>query len=456
VARLVPLAWRYSDATRARILLDDTVYESKPFEDAPLRLSTAIVANGVTRGRVEVAYVKEWWARGEEPFEAEEQYLLDSIARTLGEAIERREAEGKLRNESNTLARERNRLETILRGIGEGVVVTDSLNRVLLMNRAAQNLLGTVENEPIGEDFLSLIADESFLDIWRATALQGRDFAKQELHIDVPEAKALSVTRSSVPELSEGRPGFVAILHDVTKEREIDQMKSDFVSAVSHELRTPLTSIKGFAVTLRSNPKIEPELRHRFLGIIAEEADRLATLVEELLIMSRIESGRMVLGQEPVDLGALVRYAIDAFQPEADKRNVALEAEIPPDLAKPIGDREKIRVIVANLVENAVKFTSQGGTVRVRASQDQNEVRLEVADTGIGIPKAEQQRIFERFYRVRRPGHTEPGTGLGLFIVREMVTLHGGHIEVDSAEGGGSVFSVFLPLRSRGGETVQG
>jgi signal transduction histidine kinase len=168
-----------------------------------------------------------------------------------------------------------------------------------------------------------------------------------------------------------------------------------------------------------------------------------------LLILARIESGRMVMGQEPVDMAALVHSVFEAFQPEADKRNITLEKEVPVELGKPLGDREKIRIIVANLVENAVKFTPPGGTVRVRATQDGNELILEVSDTGIGIPKADQPRIFERFYRVHRPGHTEPGTGLGLFIVREMVLLHGGHIEVGSAANEGSVFTVYLPLGQR-------
>lgn len=451
VARLVPLAWRHSDAARARIVLDDLIFESRPFQDTPSRLASEIFANGTSRGTVEVFYVESWWPEGDSPFEAEEQYLLDSIARTLGEAIERREGEVKLREESISLARERNRLETILRGIGEGVVVTDSENRILLMNGAAQTLLGTADSEPLGVDFLSLLTDDAFLDVWRVTAAQNRNFSKQELKISEPRARSLWVTRSSIPGLSEGRAGYVTVLHDVTKEREIDQMKTDFVSAVSHELRTPLTSIKGFAVTLRGKPDIEPELRTRFLNIIAEEADRLGTLVEELLILARIESGRMVMGQEPVDMGALIHSVFEAFQPEADKRSISLEKAVPVELGKPLGDREKIRIIVANLVENAVKFTPPGGTVRVKATQDGNELILAVSDTGIGIPKADQQRIFERFYRVHRPGHTEPGTGLGLFIVREMVLLHGGHIEVSSAANEGSVFTVYLPLGQRRG-----
>lgn len=448
VAELLPAAWTHPEKARARVVLDGAVFETAPFDETKWGHSAAIVAGGRARGMVQVFYTEDLPSvAGGGPFAPGERNLLDTIARTLGEMIERREAEAGMRAQSARLTAERNRLEAVLRSIGDGVVVTTGKDDlVLLMNTAAQELLGPFDTEPTGVPFLKLIEDADFRAVWKATAAQGQDFSKQELRTSLPQPRSLSATRTQVPNLHEGHAGHVTILHDVTAEREIDQMKTDFASAVSHELRTPLTSIKGFAVTLRGKPNMEPELRERFLEIIDQEADRLVTLIEDLLVMARIESGRVIVEHAPVDVAPIIREAVESFAPEMVRKGISHAMDIDSSLAHVSGDREKIRIILVNLLQNAVKFTPNGGTVTVTARHDANEVRIDVQDTGVGIPEHEQQRIFDRFYRVKRKGMQEAGTGLGLFIAKEMVRLHGGHIEVSSRVGKGSVFSVYLPL----------
>ncbi|MCC6490610.1 MAG: PAS domain-containing protein [Candidatus Hydrogenedentes bacterium] len=454
LVQLIPPAWRYPELARARIILDGREYTSRRFVETQWGQSAAVVVDARARGMVQVYYaddVQTVMPGG--PFLASERKLLDAVARTLGEALERREIEADNRRKAVILAQERNRLETILRGIGEGVAVTDTRDRVLMMNGAAQELLGFGTREPVDTDFLSHLKDKEFCEIWRETAEAGKDFAKRDLRLGGKHPRTLSVTRSRIPELIQGEDCFVTILHDVTKEREIDQMKTDFVSGVSHELRTPMTSIKGFVTTLLRSPDMPRHLREHFLGIIHEETDRLMKLIEEVLEMGSIESGRAVLRRVPLDVTEQVSGAVSAVTPAMLAKQIVFEQDIEAGLPRFMADPIRFHTVVCNLLENAVKFTPQGGQISLRAHREDGVLVIQVQDTGIGIPKDHLDNIFERFYQVKSGTRKSAGAGLGLFLVREMVKLHGGTVTVESELERGTTFTVRLPLVIPGPET---
>lgn len=444
---LIPPAWRYPDLACTRIILDGHEYTSKRFIETQWGQSAAIVVEGRARGMVQVFYVENVRATlPGEPFLASERKLLDAVARTLGETVERREIEADNRRKAVILAQERNRLETILRGIGEGVVVTDTRDRVLMMNPTAQMLLGFADREPLASDFLTLLEDESFCAMWRETADTGKDIAKADVRLGETFNRTLSVTRSRIPELIQGEDCYVTILHDVTKEREIDQMKTDFVSAVSHELRTPMTSIKGFANTLLRNPDMARDKREHFLKIIDEETERLMKLIEEVLEIGSIESGRAIMNRTMVGIAEQVGSAVSSLAGAIDSKQINFTSDVQDNLPLLPADATKFHTILCNLLENAVKFTPPRGNVALRAFKDCDDIVLEVTDTGIGIPPDHIDNIFQRFYQVKAGTRKSAGAGLGLFLVKEMVTLHGGTVAVESEVDKGTKFIVRLPL----------
>jgi signal transduction histidine kinase len=240
--------------------------------------------------------------------------------------------------------------------------------------------------------------------------------------------------------------GTVLAFRDVTKEREIDQMKTDFVSSVSHELKTPLTSIKAFTTTILSDLNMTDKTRRQFLGIIDEESNRLAELIEDLLEMSRIESGSLQVSMELVDISDVFNQTAISLEALAAKENIKLVKNIPENLPLLAADPGKLRSVITNLVSNAAKFTPDGGRVDIKARQTEDELKVTVSDTGMGIPQEDLPKIFDRFYRVNRPGKEIQGTGLGLAIVKKIVEMHNGRIEVRSKVNEGTTFTIYLPL----------
>jgi two-component system phosphate regulon sensor histidine kinase PhoR len=266
------------------------------------------------------------------------------------------------------------------------------------------------------------------------------------LRVETGRVRTLSATRSRIPELIQGEDCYVTILHDVTREREIEQMKSDFISAVSHELRTPLTSIKGFATTLLRNPSMAPDKRGQFLRIIDEESERLMQLIESLLAMGSIEAGRLVLDLAPVNIEQIVATLDLSLARTMTAKHIKYERDIEKGLPPVIADGNRLHTIIGNLLENAIKFTPDRGHVTLRIRRDDDQVVITVRDTGVGIPREQLSRIFERFYQVQSGNQKASGAGLGLFLVKEMVRLHQGTIEVESEPGRGAAFTVRLPL----------
>jgi len=239
------------------------------------------------------------------------------------------------------------------------------------------------------------------------------------------------------------------LLHDLSQEREIDRMKRDFVSSVSHELRTPLTSIKAYTETILRDPNMHDEKKREFLISIDEESNRLADLVNGLLEISQLESGRIEVLKQYVDIKDVIEQAVSSLKRPAEDKNIGIHVNTCNHNPEVWGNESKIRSMISNLINNAIKFTPAGGDVRISIECQHGGLIICVSDTGIGIPEEETQKIFERFYRVRQSGKQIPGTGLGLAIVNEVAVMHGGRVDVESKLGCGTTFRIFLPLSDR-------
>lgn len=233
-------------------------------------------------------------------------------------------------------------------------------------------------------------------------------------------------------------------LNDLTKS---EQMRREFVANVSHELRTPITSIRSYAETLEEDPDIRPEMRQRFLEVILNESDRMTKIVQDLLTLSRFDAGSIAFYFESFSFEKSVRDVYSAMRLEAQSHGHVFELEIETPLPDIRGDRARIEQVIINMVSNAVKYTKDGGTIRITAGRKDDEVWCAVRDNGIGIPKADVDKVFDRFYRVDKARSRESGgTGLGLSIASEIVTRHGGRIDLRSREGKGTTITVWLPV----------
>jgi two-component system phosphate regulon sensor histidine kinase PhoR len=238
----------------------------------------------------------------------------------------------------------------------------------------------------------------------------------------------------------------VLVLHDISELRRLERVRRDFVANVSHEFKTPLTAIQGFAETLLGGALEEPQNSRRFLGIIRDHAARLARLTDDLLELSQAEAGRLELEMQPLSVSGLIEACLDTTRLKGREKNLTLAADCPSDLPLVRGDQARLREALQNLLDNAVQYTPPGGRVTVRAARVDGQVSIAVTDTGIGIPQADQERIFERFYRVDAARSREVGgTGLGLSIAKHLVEAHGGRIRVESEVGRGSTFTLLLP-----------
>lgn len=444
MAVFMPKAWQQPDAARARVELDREVYESIGFKPSHIGMSAAVNVGGKVRGSIQIFYDPEVVPVSAEPFLPSERTVLDTLARILGASIERREALRETRLHAAQLAQERNWLRIILESIGDGVMVTDIEGKIVTYNAAAAKLIGAPLKDLGGSEFLSFVDDDAFEKTWYEERTDDAA-VKCDLRVGKDGARILNTVRTFVPGLSGGPGGHVTVLRDVTREREISQMKSDFVSSVTHELRTPMTSIKGFVATLNRNPDLPADKRDRFLGIISKEADRLLSLIEEMLTLSRLEAGSITLNVERLAVYDIVEDALNASEPLIAKNHLRIKRAFDRDTGWIYGDRQKLRVVVSNLLNNAITYTRTNGVIAIELKPGDDGVVLEISDSGIGIPADDLDHVFERFYRVHREGSAYPGTGLGLFLVKEFVGAHGGRVEVSSTLNRGSTFRVWLP-----------
>ncbi|MBI3566128.1 MAG: PAS domain-containing sensor histidine kinase, partial [Elusimicrobia bacterium] len=294
-----------------------------------------------------------------------------------------------------------------------------------------------------GRRYLETLRHNGIVELISGVLRDGRP-AAQEVRLFAPEE--LVFDAHAAPLVQEGRvAGALLVLHDITRLRRLEQMRRDFVANVSHELRTPLASIKGFAETLRAGAVDDKENRLDFLKTIEDHADRLTKLVDDLLDLSAIESGHRAPKLAPTDLSEALAASGRSFAPAAEERGVRLECPAPGRLPPVAADADQLRQILANLLDNAIKYTEPGGRVELAAEPWDGGARVSVRDTGVGIPETDLPRVFERFYRVDKARAREAGgTGLGLSIVKHLVEAQGGQVSVESRQPGGSVFRFTL------------
>ncbi len=339
--------------------------------------------------------------------------------------------------------RDEAQLSAILGQMTEGVVAVDSAGRVILVNAALSKLLGVDAENARGRSYLESLRHHGLVSLL-GVVLERKERLSRELRLFAPDE--LVFDAYAVPLLDAGQPtGALVVLHDITRLRRLEQMRRDFVANVSHELRTPLSSIRGYAETLREGAVDDKEHRLEFLKTIEEQAQGLTKLVDDLLDLSAIESGHRPPRLAPVEAGPLAREVARHFGAAAAGRGVALSVTLPEDLPRVLADKDQLRQVLVNLVDNAVKYTESGGAVEVSARAQGAEVVFAVRDSGLGIPEADLPRVFERFYRVDKARTREAGgTGLGLAIVKHLVEAQGGRVWVESRQPGGSTFSVAL------------
>jgi two-component system, OmpR family, phosphate regulon sensor histidine kinase PhoR len=339
------------------------------------------------------------------------------------------------------VAMERERSYAILVNIADGIVAVDREGKVVLWNQAAEHITGVPAAAALGRTPVEVLQ--------RELASEQEGPARERL---LPiqrggEEAWLSVTEAIMRDPAGAVSGRIFAFRDVSSERIVEQMKSDFVSTVSHELRAPLTSIYGFAETLlRRDVLFEESERQTFLNYIASEAQRLTTIVDTLLSVARLDAGDLHVELVPTDLRSVVSEVVTSVRQSAEVNGHHFVLELPDEPLSASADREKLSQILTNLLDNAVKFSPGGGTVTVEAHRRSGHVEVRVVDEGQGIPEAERERIFTKFHRADASVRGAGGAGLGLFIARGLVAAMGGRIWVDSAEGGGSSFAFELPL----------
>ena len=343
--------------------------------------------------------------------------------------------------------RARIEVETILASMAEGVVAVDESERVLSMNAAAARLLGLAAPLAPGARLWEELRFPELESALRAT-LAGGGASHGDARTPHGDGRTLVLSVATVGGRGSSTPfeGAVALLSDVTAIRRLEQMRIDFVANVSHELRTPLAAVMGALETL-TDPHQDASTRARFLDIANRNAARLQAIVADLLDLSTIEAEGDQMPLEPTRIDVPLRAAAGALALAAESKGVRLEIPAVPGVPPIVGgNAQRLEQVFTNLLENAIKYTPGGGTVRARIRATAESVSVDVEDTGIGIPAASLARVFERFYRVDRSRSREGGgTGLGLAIVKHVVRAHGGRVEVRSVEGRGSTFTVTLP-----------
>jgi two-component system, OmpR family, phosphate regulon sensor histidine kinase PhoR len=381
----------------------------------------------------------------------------------LGRAMN--ETTARLAGTIRTLTDERNRSSAILRSMVEGVAVIDAKERVVFCNQAFAEILSVDAASSEDRPLLEVVRQADLVALARR-ALQSGEHVQGDLVLGTVSPQNFGVTAAPIPALDaeaslrapgiesasggpreEVKQGAVIVLHDISELRRLERVRQDFVANVSHEFKTPLTAIQGFAETLLTGALEDEKNNRRFLEIIRDHAVRLGRLTDDLLKLARIEAGKLELEFQRVAIADIIESCATTTLLRASRRELSLDVNFPPALPPVRGDASLLREVLQNLLDNAVQYTQPGGKITLSAVTRESEAIVTVADTGIGIPLAEKERIFERFYRVDAARSREVGgTGLGLSIAKHIVEAHGGRIWVDSAVGQGSQFHFSIPL----------
>lgn len=351
------------------------------------------------------------------------------------------------------------RLMTVLENLMSGVVMINETGHIVLINKVAELILGVSVRQLNEMHYHQLKRHHIELHELVEKSMKSKARIHEEIVLHYPDERNIEMSLVPIEEYNdENWTGIVIVLHDITNIRRLERVRSEFVANVSHELKTPIASVKGFSETLLDGAVNDPETAHSFLKIIYDESERLDRLIMDLLDLSKIESKRIQLDFSPIEMEELVEKTVHSMQTEAQKKQIQFDIEVPPGLYIE-ADEDRLRQVFINLLSNGINYTPPGGKVSIRIDESANDrkddsdnwaqsyIDIQITDTGIGVPKKDLPRIFERFYRVdkarsRRSG----GTGLGLSIVKHIVDLHNGEMTVTSEVGVGTTFIIRLPV----------
>lgn len=340
---------------------------------------------------------------------------------------------------------EKDQMETILASMVEGVLAFDLTGRLMLINKTAEKMLDVVWEESRECYFLEILENYQIANLLNNCLVDGQ-IQMAEVRLSSEDLEYYRVYITPINGKEGTSQGAVMVLRNVTKLRQLEQMRSEFIANVSHELRTPLTSIKGFVETLLDGALEDHEVANKFLTIINTETDRLSELISDLLFLSRLETGDMEIVKEEIDSWALLDKIINLLQPVAMNRDIKISSEVQTGAEFFQARQDMIEQVLINLLDNAIKYSHEGGLIKVIIASQEDNVVLQVIDQGIGIPPESLTRLFERFYRVDKARSRKVGgTGLGLSIVKHIVESHHGRVLVESQENRGTTFTVILP-----------
>ncbi len=414
---------------------------------APFALALAWLASALLSKRVTaIAEVAQRYSKGDltRPTYDYGPDELGAVARVLDGSVQ------ELGHRLEELSRDRARMEAILSGMVEGVLVVDGSGRLQLANRAAQAML-RMETSSIGRPYVEVIRHPDIA-AQLGTALRGGDADNRELVLSRSPGHTFVARAAPV---SSGGGGAVLVLHDITDLRRADQIRRDFVANVSHELRTPLTAIRGYVEALLDGEAAEKgkqpdaEETRRFLEIIARHSARMERLVSDLLRLARLDARQEALDLASCDMQQLFTTVIGDVAPMVETKRQQITIAVDPEACRINADPAKLHDVLRNLVENAVNYSPEAATIQLEAARHDGALTITVSDSGPGIPHDDLSRVFERFYRVDKSRSRPGGTGLGLAIVKHLVELHGGQAAAENRPEGGARFVITLPPEGR-------
>src|SRR3990172_523028 len=362
------------------------------------------------------------------PLNAHHVALMQALGEDAAVALEKARLYSQVQSE-------RRQLETILQQTEDGVLITDPQDRLLLINRTAQEAFGLNQDAALLHPLTEAVPHPELLALYARRDTPSPQLRRAE--VTLADGRVFHTHLTPIEGV-----GHVVVMRDITHLKELDRIKSEFVTTVSHDLRSPLTTILGYVDLIERGGPLTPQ-QHEFLRRVQDSTQSITALITDLVHLRRIEAG-LDTQQDLGDLSALAGYAADSLRLRSENKGIHLEVDLPPDLPAVAGNPVRLRQMINNLIDNAIKFTPENGRVTVSTHLEENQVLLLVSDTGVGIPTPEQPYIFNKFYRA---SNVEDGTGsgLGLSIVKSIVEVHGGRIWVESTVGEGSTFTVVLP-----------
>lgn len=380
-------------------------------------------------------------------YDARVQFSRDDEIGQLGKAING--MADSLQTQLKTIRDSEDLVQSVMSNMTGGIIMIDATQNIAVLNKESERMLGIDQLRVMGRPYHELKRHFELTKIIEAS-IEHRDRVNEEVRIYKPEELIVRIDGVPMHENDGSYRGMLFLLQDITAIRRLENMRSEFVANVSHELKTPVAAVKGFAETLLSGGVKDQETVRSFLQIIYDEGDRLNRLIGDILELSKIESKRTMLDCSPVHLHSFFEMVTGTLSNVAEKKQIRLLVDVPEELFIE-ADEDKLKQIFINLISNGINYTLEGGQVKIHASISKEygveNVVFQVSDTGIGIPKSDLPRIFERFYRVDKGrSRNSGGTGLGLSIVKHLVELHHGTLMVDSELGTGTTFTVALPL----------